>query len=68
MELDLKNMDLENLCDEDIEKIETRIEELQDMIDYENRKLEVCGYGTSDLLYIQGLKEELQELESKIYE
>lgn len=64
MELDLKNMDLENLCDEDIEKIENRIEELQDMIDYENRKLEVCGYGTSDLLYIQGLEEELEKLEN----
>lgn len=68
MELDLKNMDLENLCDEDIEKIENRIEELENMIDYENRKLEVCGYGTSDLLYIEGLEEELQELKGLIYE
>ena len=66
MELDLKNMDLENLCDEDIEKIENRIEELENMIDYENRKLEVCGYETSDLLYIQGLEEELQELKNLI--
>ncbi len=56
------------LTEKEVEKIEKRIEELQDMIDYENRKLEVCGYGTSDLLYIEGLKEELQELESKIYE
>lgn len=56
------------LSEKEVEKIEKRIEELQDMIDYENRKLEVCGYGTSDLLYIEGLKEELQELESKIYE
>lgn len=60
---------MENILSEkEVEKIEKRIEELQDMIDYENRKLEVCGYGTSDLLYIEGLKEELQELESKIYE
>lgn len=60
---------MENILSEkEVEKIENRIEELQDMIDYENRKLEVCGYGTSDLLYIEGLKEELQELESKIYE
>lgn len=56
------------LTEKEVEKIEKRIEELQDMIDYENRKLEVCGYGNSDLLYIEGLKEELQELESKIYE
>lgn len=60
---------MENILSEkEVEKIEKRIEELQDMIDYENRKLEVCGYGTSDLLYIEGLQEELQELESKIYE
>ncbi len=60
---------MENILSEkEVEKIEKRIEELQDMIDYENRKLEVCGYGKSDLLYIEGLKEELQELESKIYE
>lgn len=56
------------LTEKEVEKIEKRIEELQDMIDYEEKKLEVCGYGTSDLLYIEGLKEELQELESKIYE
>lgn len=49
-------------------KIENRIEELKKEIKYENRKLKVCGYGKSDLLYIEGLKEELQELESKIYE
>lgn len=56
------------LTEKEVEKIEKRIEELQDIIDYEEKKLEVCGYGTSDLLYIEGLKEELQELESKIYE
>lgn len=56
------------LTEKEVEKIEKRIEELQDMIDYEEKKLKVCGYGTSDLLYIEGLKEELQELESKIYE
>lgn len=60
---------MENILSEkEVEKIEKRIEELQDMIDYEEKKLKVCGYGTSDLLYIEGLKEELQELESKIYE
>lgn len=56
------------LTEKEIEEIENKIEELEKEIEYEERKLEVCGYGTSDLLYIEGLKEELQELESKIYE
>lgn len=56
------------LSDKEIEEIENRIEELEKEIEYEEKKLDVCGYGKSDLLYIEGLKEELQELESKIYE
>lgn len=56
------------LSDKEIEKIENRIEELEKEIEYEEKKLDVCAYGTSDLMYIEGLKEELQELESKIYE
>lgn len=56
------------LTEKEIEEIEKRIEELEKEIEYEERKLEVCGYGTSDLMYIEGLKEELQELENKIYE
>lgn len=56
------------LTEKEVEKIEKRIEELENEIEYEEKKLEVCGYGNSDLLYIEGLKEELQELESKIYE
>ena len=56
------------LTEKEVEKIEKRIEELENEIEYEEKKLKVCGYGKSDLLYIEGLKEELQELESKIYE
>lgn len=56
------------LTEKEIEEIEKRIEELEKEIEYEERKLEVCGYGTSDLMYIEGLKEELQELKDKIYE
>lgn len=56
------------LTEKEIEEIENKIEELEKEIEYEERKLEVCGYGTSDLMYIEGLKEELQELKDKIYE
>lgn len=52
------------LTEKEIEEIENKIEELEKEIEYEERKLEVCGYGTSDLMYI----EELQELKNKIYE
>lgn len=56
------------LTEKEVEEIEKRIEELEKEIEYEERKLKVCGYGTSDLMYIEGLKEELQELKDKIYE
>ena len=56
------------LKEKEIEEIENKIEELEKEIEYEERKLEVCGYGTSDLMYIEGLKEELQELKGLIYE
>ena len=56
------------LSDKEIEKIENRIEELKKEIEYEEKKLDVCAYGTSDLMYIEGLKQELAELEQKIYE
>ena len=56
------------LSDKEIEKIENRSEELKKEIEYEEKKLDVCAYGTSDLMYIEGLKQELAELEQKIYE
>lgn len=42
--------------------VKNRIKELQEEIEYEERKMEVCGYGSSDLRYLDGLKEELEEL------
>ena len=42
--------------------VENRIKELQEEIDYEKRKMEVCGYGSSDIRYLDGLEEELEEL------
>ena len=56
------------LTEKEVEEIENKIEELEKEIEYEERKLEVCGYGTSDLMYIEGLKKELQELKGLIYE
>ena len=58
---------VEDLTDEEVEMIEERIDELEEEIEYEERKLDVCAYGTSDLMYVMGLREELAELESKIY-
>lgn len=47
----------------DRKSIEKRINELNDEIKYEEEKLKCCGYGKSDLLYLEGLKEKLVELE-----
>lgn len=51
-----------------IEKIENRIEELKNEIENEEEKLKICGYGTGDLMYIEGLKYELNELEKQLEE
>ena len=45
---------------------EERAEELEKEIEYEEKKLDICAYGTSDLMYIEGLKSELEELNSII--
>ena len=39
-----------------------RMIELEESIECEKRKMEVCGYSSSDLRYLQGLEEELEEL------
>lgn len=59
--------DYDDLTDEEIDSIEQRIEELEKEIDYEEEKLDVCGYGTSDLMYIEGLQERLEDLKNLIY-
>lgn len=57
-----------NLSEEDVEKIEKRIKELENEIKYEVRKLKYCAYGTRDLLYIDGLNDELDKLNQQLYE
>lgn len=42
-----------------------RIKELRKEINYEKRKMKVCAYGTSDLRYLYGLEQELEELLNK---
>ena len=46
-------------------KLDKKIEKLEKQIEYENRKLEVCAYGKSDLAYIDELESELEELKEK---
>ena len=41
------------------------IKNMEKQIEYENRKLEVCGYGKSDLAYIDELESELEDLKEK---
>lgn len=45
-----------------------RQEKLEKQIEYEERKLKVCGYGTSDLYYLDELYAELEEINEKIDE
>lgn len=58
---------INKLTEEEFEKLEERASDLENEIEYEERKLDVCGYGTSDLMYIEGLKNELEEIQEKIY-
>jgi hypothetical protein len=51
-----------------IEEIEKRIEELKKEIEYEKEKMKCCGYGESDLMYLYGLEEELEDLENQLEE
>lgn len=60
--------DIEDLTDEEVRLIENRIEELEQEIEQEEKKLDVCGYGKEDLYYVEGLMDELEELRNKIYE
>lgn len=64
----LLEKDIEDLTDEEYEELENRAEELEKKIEYEEKKTNVCGYGSSDLAYLDGLYEELEEIKEKIYE
>ena len=57
-------MDIQNMTDEEIEH---RIEELEEAMEYETKRLSVCGYGHSDLLHLESLKNELETLENQRY-
>lgn len=46
------------------EKLENEIEKLKMEIEYEEKRLNVCGYGTKDLYYLESLKNKLEELEN----
>lgn len=59
--------DVSELTEEEFEKLEERASDLENEIEYEERKLDVCAYGKSDLMYIEGLKSELEEIQEKIY-
>lgn len=52
--------------EEEIQKLEEKIEKLEEEIAYEEEKLEICGYGSSDLIYIAGLEEELEEAKQQL--
>ena len=64
---DLLEKDVEDLTDEEFEMLEERAEELENEIEYEEKKLDVCACGKSDLMYIEELKDELAEIQNKIY-
>lgn len=48
------------------EMITKRIKELKKQIKYEKNKMKVCAYGKSDLMYLYGLEQELEELNKKL--
>lgn len=52
-----------------IEKLDKviKVMELPKQIKYENQKLDVCGYGSSDLKFIYELQEEFEEVFEEIY-
>lgn len=64
---DILKKNVDDLTDEEFEMLENKAEELEEEIEYQEKKLDICAYGTSDLMYIEGLKNELAEIEKKIY-
>lgn len=51
-----------------LEELYNKQEELEKQIIYEEEKQEVCGYGKSDLYYLNGLYSELEKINKKIEE
>ena len=46
------------------EKNKKRIEDLKKEIRYEKKKMECCGCGKSDLMYLRTLEQELETLKN----
>lgn len=55
-------LDSEEITENEIELIENEIDRLENEISYEEKKLKMCGYGKSDLYYIEELEEDLEYL------
>lgn len=51
-----------------VETIKKRIKDLTNEIKCEKKKMECCAYGSSDLMYLYGLEEELEALEEQLEE
>lgn len=49
-------------------EIINKINELKKEIKYEEKKMKICGYGKSDIYYLEDLKEQLQEYENRLEE
>ena len=47
-------------------EIRKKISELKKEIKYQNKKMEICAYGKSDLYYVMGLENELYDLENQL--
>ena len=45
-----------------------KIEEIEKEIEYEKKKQDICGYGSSDMTYLMELEEKLEELQEKLEE
>ena len=49
-----------------VKEIKKRINELNKEIKYEKRKMKCCAYGKSDLMYLYGLEQELENLKNQL--
>lgn len=50
----------------ELEELYNKQEELEQQIEYEENKQDVCGYGKADLYYLNELYAELEEINEKI--
>lgn len=47
----------------DTNKLEKKLEELEIELQYEEKKLEICGYGEKDLLYLDSLNKRIEKIQ-----